>query len=100
MSRHYNTKNRPESQLSIIRMALPGSQHDIVERTGVSRVTVLRWLDFLRQAGEAHIGAWEHTKTRPRPIYHAGFGADVVCSEALPKTDDRAKAVEARERRC
>ena len=95
----HQTKSRPESQLDTIRKALPGSQNDIVNRTRVSRITVLRWIGFLREAGEAHVGGWEITASRPRPIYHAGFGADVACDKLALDPDERAKVIEARERR-
>ena len=61
---------------------MPGTLKQIQYATGVSGATVCRWVTFLRECGEAHIGGWAPMVGKGGPmqaIFHAGPGADVVC---------------------
>lgn len=66
---------------ALVLAALPGSERDVKERTGLGTATVHRWLKDLHSSGEVHIGAWEaHPHGAPFvKVYHVGPGADVPC---------------------
>lgn len=71
------TKN---SHRSTVLGAMPGTQAEIRKRTGLSTAVVSRWVNALRDSGEAHVSAW----IAPPPnggahamYYTAGPGVDV-----------------------
>lgn len=43
---------------AVVLAALPGTQREIADRTGLGLATVWRWLEGLYAAREAFIGAW------------------------------------------
>jgi len=76
------TKIRKTASCDLVRAALPGTQGQIMKATGLTQPTTARWLTFMRECGEAHVGAWVASKPGgpPQSVYHAGPGADVACN--------------------
>lgn len=74
-----NPRRRANTIREYILAAMPGTQAQIMAKCGGSQAAVSRWVQHLRDCGEARIGAWEtphgqHSKA----IYHAGAGGDVL----------------------
>lgn len=71
-----------------IMAAMPGTQREISEATDLSLPTISRWIVFLRDNGDCHIGGWKRSPTGGpfMQVLHTGFGADVLC-KLKPVTD-------------
>lgn len=48
-------------------------------QSGLSRITVQRWVKRMHAAGECHIVAWERTCGAWAPVYQSGAGEDKPC---------------------
>lgn len=62
--------------------ALPATQYEVIERTGLSGATVSRRLARLRSEGIVRIGSWlkpPKTGGRATAVYQSGAGADKPC---------------------
>lgn len=77
----------PVGERATIKAALPGTVHEIMASTGLSRRTVYRWVSELMAAEprECHIGKWPRKNGMPTPKFHAGPGVDAT--KPKPKTD-------------
>lgn len=76
-------KHRANTPRLAILACLPATQAEIHTKTKVSQAAVSRWLTYLRDCGEAHIGGWHRNpdyRAVVQAIYHPGPGADVVCN--------------------
>lgn len=76
-------KHRANTPRLTVLACLPATQAEIHAKTGVSQAAVSRWLTYLRECGDAHIGGWRRNpdyRAVVRAIYHPGPGADVVCT--------------------
>jgi len=64
----------------VVRDALPATARDIHNQTGLSRVTIWRWLTDLHRAGEIHIARWVAGGTPGvwLPEYVPGSGRDAA----------------------
>jgi len=71
----------------LVLAALPATQAEICAKTGVSQAAVSRWVAYLRDCADAHIGSWQlSTNQGPaQAIYHPGAGADVLCTALTPR---------------
>lgn len=92
-------KHRANTCRETVLAALPATQAEIHDKTGVSQAAISRWMTYLRACGDAHIGDWKERDNKfgtPQAIYHPGPGADVVCT-IRPMTqkerDRRSRAV-------
>ena len=56
--------------------ALPGTIAQIVQRTGVGRATVYKWLTALRAADRCFVKSWRRTEGRYCPRFAAGCSTD------------------------
>src|SRR5690625_2951187 len=91
MKRRYRT---------VVLSALPATSRDIHNQTGLSRVTIWRWITDLHRAGEIHIESWVRGGTPGPwlPVYAPGEGRDA--RKPAPKTDAQvSRAYRARARR-
>lgn len=60
--------------------AMPGTQRQIIERTGLPQSSVSRLMGELREAGACHILRWRRAKLGPpMPVFIAGPGKDRPC---------------------
>lgn len=61
---------------ALVLAALPGTQAEIRDRTGLTLATVSRWITDIRIKREAHIGAWFiHPNGGPvAAVWHLGPG--------------------------
>jgi len=73
--------------------AMPGTQRQIRFATGAGISAVSRWTSYLRASAECHIGAWEETPNGgpPQCVYHAGPGADVLCTVRVMTEAEKAR---------
>jgi hypothetical protein len=87
------TNHRINTPRLAVLAALPATQAEICAKTGVSQAAVSRWVAYLRECADAHIGGWKlSTNQGPaQAIYQRGAGADVHCSQGVPKL--RRKAI-------
>lgn len=76
---------------AVVLAALPATQAQIHERTGLGTATVCRWIKDIRAAGESHIGGWVRTGGKWGAIHHPGPGED--------KPAPRPKTKKARDRK-
>lgn len=65
--------------------ALPGTLAEITAKSGVKRMTVVRWLRIMRDSGECHVGKWKRSAgSGPlMRVYVAGKGVDAKRPERL-----------------
>lgn len=73
----------------VVRDALPATPREIHERTGLSRVTIWRWLTHLHAASDVHIASWVAGGTPGiwLPRYAPGGGQDVPKPEPLTEAE-------------
>lgn len=75
----------PRAQLAYffrkaILAAMPGSQMQLVDRTGQSQGSMSRVVREMQAAGQCHIIRWRRAKAGPAyPVYAAGAGVDRPC---------------------
>jgi len=85
-------KQRKSPAREAVLAALPGTHAEIHAATGVSLAAVTRWLAYLRDNRQAHIGDWKRSEKCPGisvAIYHPGPGADVRCRLKRSTQKDR-----------
>lgn len=61
---------------AVVLAALPATQAQIHEKTGLGAGTICRWIKALREDGEIHIGGWVRTNGKWGAIHHPGPGKD------------------------
>lgn len=61
---------------AVVFAALPATQAQIREKTGLGAGTVCRWIKALHEDGEIHIGVWIRTGGKWAAFYHPGAGKD------------------------
>lgn len=67
-----------------VRLAMPGTVRQLVDRSGWCREAVERCVKVLRAARDSHVGGWQ-ASTGPRggppaKIHYAGPGRDMPCN--------------------
>lgn len=75
----------------VVAKAMPATQAQIREKTGLGAGTICRWVKDIHDAGECHIGGWVRTGGKWGAIYHPGVGKD--------KPEPQAKTHQQRERK-
>ena len=61
---------------AVVLAAMPGTEAEIKEKTGLGRTTIWRWINDIRAAGECHITSWQRTDGAIAARYTAGPGTD------------------------
>lgn len=68
--------NPKHAYRAVVLAALPATQAQIHEKTGLGAGTICRWIKALREDGEIHIGVWVRTGGKWAAFYHPGPGKD------------------------
>lgn len=87
--------NQKYDARKLILAALPATQKQIRQKTGISQAAVSRWCIFMHSCKELHIGAWlAPEKGGPAlAVYHDGPGADAINTlRKLSKAELKARA--------
>lgn len=68
-------------QVAAILATFPASYERIDRKSGLTEGQIRHRLEWMRERGLCHIGAWTRAKEQGsmRPIFHAGPGEDVPC---------------------
>lgn len=74
----------------VVLKAMPATQAQIREKTGLGAGTICRWVKDIHETGECHIGGWVRTAGKWAAIYHPGVGKDKP--EPIAKTRQQREA--------
>lgn len=76
----------------VLLKAMPGSQSELVKRTGHSQGGASRMVGELHAAGKCHIVRWRRAKAGPAiPVYAAGAGVDKPCNVVPMTSTERSR---------